>query len=237
MSTDIYVKGEGKGLANKKSAPKVDNSIIDNDRIIESLKQNALKKMKYTTLDTTALTSVILKDNEIFNGLKAEIERFNEEVRKALMEKRDIDHYNWRLNLYGGLRSLLKEIVAAESKELRTKLLDKAYKWFYDKLVKKDGEKALPQRPDSTAKTRPITAGTRPITAGTNLSFQNTTNISNIQKNESMYDAVESPSKSIADHKLEHREMLPSEFRAEILRDYELGARSKHTDIEPPYER
>lgn len=31
--------------------------------------------------------------------------------------------------------------------------------------------------------------------------------------------------------------LLPSEMRAEILRDYDRGARTKHEGMEPPYDK
>lgn len=229
MSTnDMVVQGVGKNIPKKGAPQKQEQQQLEFDKVLESVKQNALSKVRYTTIDIKSLNSVLLKDNEIFNGLKMALETFNQEILHALVQKKDLDNYPFKKNLFAGLRNLLMEVVETENKELRNKLLEKASNWFSDKLAKKEPPDS--QRP-TTAMTATGRGSARPWTSQTQGSLITPFNMSNIHGGESYRD---SPTKSFLET---DRKLLPSEMRAEILRDYEVGARSKHDYTNPPYER
>lgn len=78
-----------------------------------------------------------MRDDNVYNSLKAEVESFNKEVINSLVSKEQIINYNWKHNLYTGLRNLLKEVSSTDNKGMRNKLLEKASEWFYDQLTKK----------------------------------------------------------------------------------------------------
>jgi hypothetical protein len=231
MSTnDMVVQGVGKNAPKKGAPVKQEPVQLEPDKVLEAVKQVALNKVRYTTIDIKSLNSVLLKENDMFNGLKMALETFNEEIRQALLQKRDLDNYPFKKNLFSGLRNLLMEVVETENKELRNKLLERASNWFSEKLAKKEPPDS--QRP-TTAMTHTGRGSARPWTSQTQGSLITPFNMSNIQGggNDSYRD---SPTKSFLET---DRKLLPSELRAEILRDYEAGARSKHDYTNPPYER
>jgi len=229
----------GVGRQTGKKNDKFENALIENERLLETILQKRNVKDTYTTVNFNTISSIVLDTNPVFMMLKSEIENFNKEVKEALDNKAVMPNYSWKYSLNVGLRNLLKEIVVTEDRGLKVLFLEKAKAWYYDRMEKK-GEIELP-RPGTnqsntrpfTANTRPFTANTRPFTSQTNRgSDQNSINVSvlphemdSVMKEKSFFENTA------------RDEYLPSKIRAEILRDYDDGARTKHDSVEPPYER
>ncbi len=234
--------GYGKPAAKKND--KFDTTIAENEKLLESILKKRQPKETYSTINTNTLNTITLTSHQTFLGLKAEIESFNQEIKDALDKKAELPNYNWRHSLHIGLRNLLKEIVLTEDKQLKEFLLDKAKFWFYDRIEKKgeaDNSNSKISRPQTNQTFRPDTAGTRPFTALTRPFTSQTNQLSEIPRG-SMNETIlppegESIMKGKSFFEDTRDDILPSRLRAEILRDYEDGARSKHDLVEPPYER
>lgn len=259
----MMVQGVGKNLPSRKN-DKFDSALAENDKLLDNILQKRNVKEIYTTINTSTLTSITLDNHPIFLVLKSEIETFNEEVKKALLEKTVIPEYNWKYSLYLGLRNLLKEIVSTEDKNLKEVFLDRAKQWFYGKMAQKGTpvsveDKLATTRPETasqtlrpvtsgtitrpiTAATRPFTALTRPFTSGTTQRpFTSGTNaigeLNQTSVNMSIIPGENESVQAPSFFENTREEILPSRLRADILKDYEEGARSKHNLVEPPYER
>ena len=234
----MLVHGVGKSGLKK---DKFDNALVESEKLLGQILQSKDAKEKYNTINTNTLSSITLDKDPAFLSLKAELDSFNEEVKKALETKSEVPNYTWKYNLHLGLRNLLKEIVSTEDRNLKTLFLEKAKIWYYKRMIKKGecDETKLTNRPGTNQSLRPITAGTRPFTAMTRPFTSQTNRISdfnhsvNISGIPAEHDDIKE--KSYFDDTKE--EILPSKLKADILRDYEDGARSKHDQVEPPYER
>jgi hypothetical protein len=225
---------QGLARSGGKKKDNFDSALVESEKLIGQILQSKEAKEKYTTINTATIHSITLEKDPAFANLKSELDSFNDEVKKALETKSEIPNYQWKYNLLLGLRNLLKEICSTEDRNLKALFLDKAKLWYFDKMIKKgecDETNQSALRP-ITAGTRPFTALTRPFTSQTNRisEFNNSVNISVIPAGD---DQIKE--KSYFDDTKE--EIIPSKLRADILRDYEDGARSKHDLVEPPYER
>ena len=150
-------------------------------------------------------------------------------------------NYSWKYSLNVGLRNLLKEIVVTEDRGLKVLFLEKAKAWYYDKMEKK-GEIELPRPGTNQSTARPFTANTRPFTANTRPFTSQTNRGSDLNQNSINISVLPHEQDSVIKEKsffenTARDEYLPSKIRAEILRDYDEGARTKHDSVEPPYER
>jgi len=237
----MLVYGVGKPLGKKND--KFENALIENEKLLESIMKKRQFKETYSTINANTLSSITLDTHPTFLALKAEIESFNQEIRDALAAKAEIPNYNWKHSLFVGLRNLLKEIVSTEDKNLKEIFLEKAKFWFYDRMEKKGeaNESKIASRPQTNQSLRPITAGTRPFTAMTRPFTSQTNRLSEIHQETINGSFIPQEGESIIKGKSffedTRDEILPSKLRANILKDYEEGARSKHDLVEPPYER
>ena len=239
----MLVHGVGRPLP-KKNNDKFDSAVAENEKLLNTLLRRKEAKNAYTTINTNTVTSITLNNHPTFLALKAEIENFNEEVKTATQDKSQIPDYSWKFSLLLGLRNLLKETVSTEDKNLKEAFLERAKQWYFEKLQKKG---VLPDqkdtsRPDTAnVSLRPITAGTRPFTALTRPFTSGTNRISDLNHTSVNASLLPPENESMRGGKSfftdTRDDILPSKLKADILKDYEEGARSKHDLCEPPYER
>lgn len=227
----MLVNGVGRPHANK--GDRIDSALARSEKLFGALLSRNIKS-NYETVATTTLTSIAIDNNPVFIGLKSEIETFNDEVRRALQEKKEIIDYNWKYSMYTGLRNLLKEIVSTDDIHLKHAFLARAKQWFADKMTKKGiaVQEDYYSRPETNQSIRPITANTRPFTAMTRTITARTSRMGGLDQT-SVNMSIEQ-GKSFFDSREEY---VPSKYQAEILRDYQDGARSLHDSVEPPAER
>ena len=233
--------GNGIGRPHGNKGNRIDSALARSEKLFGALLSRNIKN-NYETVATNTLTSIAIDNNPTFIALKTEIETFNDEVRRAVREKTQIIDYNWKYSMYTGLRNLLKEIVSTDDVNLKHAFLARAKQWFADKMTKKGimVQEEYYIRPETTQSIRPITAGTRPFTAMTRTITARTSRMGGLDQT--------SVNMSIEPHEMNNSvqgksffdsrdELVPSKSRAEILRDYDDGARSKHDSVEPPADR
>ncbi len=188
------------------------------------------KKDPYVTIAIHMIKSLRLSDQKIFKYLKAELEAFNQEIQKALSDKKSIENYPWKHSLYTTLKNFLVEAVATEDSRLRDRFLSKIKKWYDNKIEKKlknpdpNSSQAYPSTRDNSDIDR-----LSPIKAlDSNASFMNNSmNQSNIIDNSNLkLSFVEKDSN-----------LLPSKALKKELKDYEEGRRTLHSQAYPPCEQ
>ena len=203
----------------------------------ELLKRTGIRpptRDKYTILNTAHLDSMTLPKHKDFIKLKSELDEFNDQIRKALAENKAIYSYAWKYSLFSGLKSMLVDIANTEEKILMERFLAIAKKWFDNKMEKKRqaGELEKSVSIAYTQSTRAASDNSRVLSASRakrNKEHDNSLNISAIQP-----EGDNSIDKSFAEG---ISEIMPSRYRADVLKDYEECSRSMHNSVDPPYER
>lgn len=185
---------------------KFEEQLKESEKQLMKLRTYKPKFEKYEVVDTRPLISIALDKNQVFDTLKREIETFNSEVREAIAENKQITYYSWKIVLYQGLRNLLRSICDTHEVPLQAKFLEKANEWYYDQIQRKEGGHVK-----DTKEGRPQSAMVR---------FSSEPQIKDKIQPRPM---TRGP------------EPLPSVFKAQTLKDYEEGARSKHDNADPPY--
>lgn len=193
---------------------------------------------KYTIINTQHLDVMTLPKHKDFTRLKMELDDFNDVIRKALAENKTIYSYAWKHSLFSGLKSMLVEIASTEEKILMERFLSIAKKWFDNKMEKKRqaGELEKSVSIAYTQSTRAVSDNSRALSASRvkrNNEHDNSLNISAIlpaAEGDTSIDQKSFFAEGIS-------EIMPSRYRADVLRDYEEGSRSINSSVDPPYER
>lgn len=84
------------------------------------------------------LNSSALDSNKLFKALKSELELFYVE-RKRPIERQSLHKpksIEWKEHFYHALQALLNEVMFTTSSRMKLQLLNKIYKWYYDKTGK-----------------------------------------------------------------------------------------------------
>lgn len=119
--------------------------------------QQILKKYKsffenYRIIDCRSLCSIRLRDNELFQTLIAEIEKFNQEVRDVTEKKTESAYFSWKYALYTGLKNFLRIACDTQDSHMQQAFLEKISKWFQQQLqsrVRTETEPPSPQKSGS----------------------------------------------------------------------------------------
>ncbi len=209
----------------------------DGGEILDISNYKFAKPDKYATINLTMLNTWLVANHKDFQMLKKELEIWNVDVRKALDENTELNNYQWKHTLYEGLRNFLLQAAGTEDNTLRETFINKAKRWYNDKIDKKLGV-----GPANTSMNTTVRKSTRPNSDISRLSpikglggeqdasFLNASLLNNEMPNQDQNEQGSFFGEGIS-------EILPSRYRAEILRDYEEGRRSLHGTVEPPYER
>ena len=213
-----------------------DYNLKQNEELLNESKQNSARKDGYSTLNISNLDGgVTLSENKTFIRLKSELQAFNDEMNRAIAEKKTISNYVWKKALYTGLKNLLSVVVSTDDRILKDSFMNKANVWFYDKLHKKmmNSTSRSVSRSGTRNSTTFVTDSTRLLSDTMNKQLEQDSGFLNIS-------AVRPDSQNTFLKKLlpeEISDTSPSKYRASILRDYEEGHRTKNFSAEPPYER
>jgi hypothetical protein len=212
---ELTVTGIGKPMG-KQVGSKFETTMKDStwklDPSKDASKDLPLDPSKYTVVDLKGISCASLEADETFNTLKRELDLFNNHVRKCAATDTELPSYGWKHTLYIGLKNLMCEIAVTEDKPLQQKFLGRVNTWFYDELIRKEGP--LPPREEKKPKQIAPKGIDDSMLTGREAILNN------------QYLMQTNPDL-----------LLPSEYRAATLKDYEEGARTKHSILEPPYER
>jgi len=217
-----------KQLHNEETSPEPKPK--ENDSFLDQSILSILRKEKYLTINTNMLNTLHVASNKNFKFLKAELDTFNQEIEKSVIENTTISNYSWKHSLYVTLRNFLVEAAQTEDQNLREGFISKIKTWYTDKMEKKLGnpDTSIISRALETTRDNSNLARMSPIKAlDQDQSFLNSSLI------QGDFDSM--GQKSILAEG--NSEFIPSKYRAEVLRDYEEGRRSLHGSVDPPYER
>ena len=191
--------------------PRIFNEELkETEKQLTKLRKYKPKFEKYEVIDTKHLFSITMETNTLFQTLKSRVEAFNRDIKQAIIDSQQIPLYNWKIVLYQGLRNLLRSVCNTDDFDMQIKLLNKADEWYHDQILRKEAAPA----PDKSKIARPRSVIAQPPR-----------------------DEASNKESVKARPMIQTPEPLPSTFQADILRDYESGARSKHDSSLPPYEK
>lgn len=214
---------------------KFEQKIRTTDELLKRSGVRPSHRDKYTIINTAHLDTLTLPKHKDFVKLKIELDDFNDKIRKALAENKSIYSYAWKHSLFSGLKSMLVEIANTEEKILMERFLAIAKKWFDNKMEKKRqaGELEKSVNISYTQSTRAVSDNSRAKSssmAKRNNEADMSLNISAIQPEGDSIDQKSFFAEGIS-------EIMPSRYRASVLKDYEDCSRSIHNSVDPPYER
>lgn len=229
---DIFIVGIG-----RQPPKKFDLQLKESEMQLQSLKKFGETIHKYQTIEYRSLHSLKLSSNPIFKTLKSEFESFNAEVNEAIEKKTDLLTYPWKHTLYTGLRNLLRIVCDIQDATVQQAFLKQASDWFYDQLQKKTNAGASRSGTTQT-QARPETSQQKIGTAALTMQSQDFRPTSQMMSTMTGTQRPETSQRfGFSRPQTSYDSMMPSEFRATVLQNYESGARTQYGFKEPPYDR
>ena len=232
-STKLPTNQSGASISKDPGPPRDSNDILD----LSTYKFT--KRDKYATINTNMLNTLLVSNHKDFQILRKELDQWNQDVRKALDQNTELENYSWKHTLYEGLRNFLIQASSTEDRVLRETFINKAKTWYNGKIDKKLGVGPAAATANTSLNSTTVRKSTRVNSDISRLSpikglgggehdgsFLNASLLNDNMPNQEQSFFGEGIS-----------EILPSRYRAEVLRDYEEGRRSLHGSVEPPYER
>ena len=95
---------------------------------------NLTSSKRYRIINLEPLQSLFLNNNSQFQQLHKELENWNEEIRKAINDVKEINNGVWRECLMTNMALMLREVVITTERATQKLYLDQVHKWFYKTL-------------------------------------------------------------------------------------------------------
>ena len=95
---------------------------------------NLTSSKRYRLINLEPLHSLFLNKNSQFQQLYKELDNWNEEIKKAIIEDKEINNGVWRECLMTNMAMMMREVVITTERVTQKLYLDQVHKWFYKTL-------------------------------------------------------------------------------------------------------